>query len=86
MKESQIQSKIIKKLEADGWYVIKLMKTNVNGIADLVAVKPNDVMFVEVKTEKGVLSEIQKYRMKELQSRGIKYHVWIDYNVNFEKL
>jgi Holliday junction resolvase len=62
------------------------MKTNVNGIADLVAVKPNDVMFVEVKTEKGVLSEIQKYRMKELQSRGIKYHVWIDYNVNFEKL
>jgi len=60
------------------------MKTNVNGIADLVAVKPNDVMFIEVKTEKGVLSELQKYRMKELQDRGIKYAVWTDYEVNFD--
>lgn len=86
MTESKIQSKIIKKLEDDGWYVIKLMKTNVNGIADLVAVKSNDVMFIEVKTPSGVLSELQKYRMKELSQRGIKYHVWTDYNVNFDKL
>jgi Holliday junction resolvase len=75
MKESQIQSKIIRSLESDGWYVIKLIKTNKNGIPDLIALKPNEVYFVEVKTEKGRLSELQKYRIEELESKGFKVDV-----------
>ena len=35
MTEQQIQSKRIKELEAEGYYVIKLIKTNKNGIPDL---------------------------------------------------
>jgi Holliday junction resolvase len=75
MSEQQIQSKIIKQLEADGWYVLKLIKSNKNGIPDLVAFKENEFQFIEVKTEKGVLSELQKYRIKELQDLGFKVHV-----------
>jgi Holliday junction resolvase len=75
MKESQIQSKIIRSLESDGWYVIKLIKTNKNGIPDLIALKPNEVYFVEVKTEKGRLSELQKYRIEELESKGFKVDI-----------
>lgn len=79
MREQQIQSKIIKKLESDGWYVLKLTKTNKNGIPDLIALKPNEVYFVEVKNEKGVLSELQKYRIDELKRNGFKVDVLWNY-------
>jgi Holliday junction resolvase len=75
MTEQQNQSNIIKRLEAAGWYVLKLVKTNKNGIPDLVALKYNDVFFVEVKTEKGVLSELQKYRIQELKNLKFKVEV-----------
>ena len=51
MTEQQVQAKRIKELEGEGFYVIKLIKTNKNGIPDLVALHPKkDVLFVEVKT------------------------------------
>ena len=73
MKESQIQSKKIKELEAQGYYVIKLIKTNKNGIPDLIAIpKDSDVEFYEVKRPTGKPSKLQEYRIKELQKHGIK--------------
>jgi hypothetical protein len=71
MKEQQIQAKRIKQLEAQGYYVIKLIKTNKNGIPDLIAIPPNSgVLFSEVKTPIGVVSELQKFRLKELEEHG----------------
>ena len=47
MSEQQIQTKRIKQLESEGYYVIKLVKTNKNGIPDLIAIPPNsDVEFI----------------------------------------
>jgi Holliday junction resolvase len=74
--EQQIQKKRIDQLEADGWYVIKLIKTNRNGIPDLIAIKKDDVMFVEVKKPNGVVSKLQEYRMKELEKYGIKTEIY----------
>ena len=37
--ESAIQSKVIKELEAHGWYVVKLVQTNKNGIPDLIRIR-----------------------------------------------
>lgn len=72
MTEQQIQAKRIKELEAEGYYVIKLIKTNKNGIPDLVAIPPNcGVVFSEIKNPKGVVSAIQKYRIKELDNHGL---------------
>ena len=77
MRESQIQSKKIKELEAQGYYVIKLVKTNRNGIPDLIAIPPNsDVLFIEVKGPTGKLSALQEYRIKELEAQGIKTEVY----------
>tara|TARA_Y100000361_G_scaffold72128_1_gene63876 strand:- start:5996 stop:6238 length:243 start_codon:yes stop_codon:yes gene_type:complete len=76
MSEGQVQSKKIKELEAEGYYVIKLMKTNKNGIPDLIALKENEApYFIEVKTNKGKLSPLQAYRIDELKELGFKVDV-----------
>ena len=75
MLESQVQSKLIKKLESDGWYVVKLIRTNKNGIPDLVCFKGGEFKFVEVKREGGVLSPLQKYRIKELTDKNFNVEV-----------
>lgn len=77
MTEQKIQSKRIKELEAQGYYVIKLIKTNKNGIPDIIAIPPNsDVLLVEVKAKNGRLSSLQEYRLKELQDHGCKTEVY----------
>ena len=49
MTEQQIQSKRIKELEAEGYYVIKLTVTNKNGIPDLIAIPPeSSVLFLSL--------------------------------------
>lgn len=71
MTEQQVQTQIIKSFEEKGWYVIKLIKTNKNGIPDLLCLKDNEKpLFIEVKNEKGKLSELQKYRINELNRLG----------------
>lgn len=77
MTEQQIQTKRIKELEAQGYYVIKLIRTNKNGIPDLIAIPPNsDVLFSEVKRPGGKLSKLQEFRIKELNQIGIKTEVY----------
>ncbi len=77
MTDQQIQSKRIKELESQGYYVLKLIKTNKNGIPDLVAFKPNaDVLFSEVKKPTGKVSKLQEYRLKELDSYGFRTEVY----------
>ena len=39
MKESEVQRKITLNLEKRGWIVVKLIKTTMNGIPDLMALK-----------------------------------------------
>ena len=77
MTEQQIQSNRIKELEAEGYYVLKLMKTNKNGMPDLLAIKRGaDVLFSEVKKPSGKVSELQKYRLKELEDYGFKTEIY----------
>tara|TARA_R100001377_G_scaffold32806_1_gene17880 strand:- start:1965 stop:2204 length:240 start_codon:yes stop_codon:yes gene_type:complete len=77
MTEQQIQSKRIKELESEGYYVIKLIKTNKNGIPDVIAIAPNaNVLFSEIKKEKGKVSILQQYRLKELKDHGVGTEVY----------
>ena len=76
MLESKIQAKLIKQLESEGYYVIKLVSTNKSGIPDLIAIPKNsDVVFYEVKQKSGKLSKLQEYRIKELDNHGVKTNV-----------
>ena len=70
MSEAKYQSKLIKQYEAEGYYVLKLISTNKAGIPDIVALKPDDVKFIEVKGKLTKVSPLQEYRIKELKKLG----------------
>lgn len=73
MLESKIQAKIIKRFTDDGYLVIKLIKTSLNGIPDLMVLKDGKVLFVEVKRPVlGKLSKVQEYRIRELKEYGFE--------------
>jgi hypothetical protein len=73
MLESVIQSKIINEAKKNGYLVLKVVKCNITGYPDLTLFKDNLTLFIEVKNEKGIQSEIQKYVQKQLESKGFKY-------------
>lgn len=81
--EQNLQKKIQKKLQEEGWLCIKLIKTTLNGIPDLMALKDSKTMFIEVKQPKGKLSELQKLRIEQLTEQGFEVKIWTDYNVDF---
>jgi hypothetical protein len=70
MTESQIQSKISDHFTKQGYLVVKLMKTNRNGIPDLMLLKDGTTRFIEVKKKGGVIAPLQKYRIEQLRKMG----------------
>jgi len=69
--ESTIQSKIIKWLKLEGYFVTKLMGTSTNGIPDVLAIKDGRTLFVEVKRPGRVADPLQLYRIQELNDYGV---------------
>ena len=58
-------------MESNGWFVLKLIKTNKNGIPDLICLKKGrEPKFIEVKAKNGIVSKLQEYRIKELTALG----------------
>ena len=75
--ETPIQTKRIKQLEAEGFYVIRLTVTNKPGIPDLIAIPPGTlVLFSEIKQPGKKPDPLQEYRKKELESFGFKTEVF----------
>ena len=68
---SKFQTKTIKKYETLGWYVINLIKTNKNGIPDLLCLKDGEKpFFIECKEKTDTLKPLQAFRIEELKKYG----------------
>ena len=80
MRESEIQSHIIKKLEAAGWYLIKIIQCNKNGFPDLIALRQGSTIFIEVKAKGKKARPLQEYRHQQLKKQGFKTLVIDDHN------
>jgi Holliday junction resolvase len=78
--EAQIQRAILVKLEKLGWYVIKLIQTNKNGIPDLLCHKDGRTVYIEVKRPGHKPRALQVVRMRELDIAGIDSFVMSDIN------
>ena len=84
MLEKNIQTKIIAKLKTEGWLCVKLIKTSVNGIPDLLCLKNGESMFIEVKQPDGKLSELQNVRIGQLLALGFDVKIWTAYDTDFK--
>jgi len=81
-KKPKIPEAIIKNgvrniLRFERWYVINNFQGLgcYPGMSDLTAVKDGKVLFIEIKTETGKLSDNQLVFQKEIESRGGNYLV-----------
>ena len=73
---SKLQTKIIKDLEKQGYFVINLTRTNKNGISDLLALKENEKpLFIECKEKNDTIKPLQLYRGKEVVKYGCEFIV-----------
>ena len=62
-------------MEADGWFVVNLIKTSKNGIPDLLCLKDGKAVFIECKEKNDTVKPLQEYRIKQLKEMGFEAYV-----------
>lgn len=72
---SKQQTKLIKHWQSKGYTVINLVKVTPSGLPDLIALKPNEVIFIESKEVWDKLSPLQIIKIKMLNKLGFKVYV-----------
>lgn len=69
---SKFQNKITSEYKKLGYKVVNLMKTNDNGITDLMCLKEGKVIFIECKEDGDTLKPLQKYKIDCLRNLGFE--------------
>ncbi len=73
---SKVQTKIINEYKKNGWLVINLIKASANGFGDLICFKEGHrPIFIESKEWNDTVSELQKYRGREVQKYGCDFMI-----------
>tara|TARA_R110000803_G_scaffold63443_4_gene124127 strand:- start:678 stop:932 length:255 start_codon:yes stop_codon:yes gene_type:complete len=72
---SKQQTKLIKKWKDKGYTVVNLIRTNCNGISDLIAFKDGHTVFIESKEKNDTLSTLQYFRLKSFVVNGFDVYV-----------
>lgn len=78
-KESAIQRKIIKYLEQEGAYVVKVVSANKSGVPDIIGCFEGLFFAIEVKTPetKGNISPLQEHNINKVEeSFGTAIVAW----------
>ena len=78
-EEQKLQSKIISDLDKRGWIVVKTITLSKAGFPDIFAFKNGRAVFFEVKAKNGVKSQLQQYRIEQLQQQGFMAEFIDDY-------
>lgn len=74
MRESKVETKVIKYAEKQGWLVIKLNGPGFRGLPDRLFLKANRVMFIEFKATGKTLRKLQEYRCEEIAKQGFSVY------------
>ena len=72
------KDKIAKFWKDKGYFVINLIRITPIGLPDYIAIKPNEVIFIESKETWDRLSELQKIRLEMLNKIGFTCYVNFD--------
>ena len=77
--EAKLQRKIIQFLESEKWIVVKTIQLSKNGFPDIFAFKNGKTIFIEVKSENGKATDLQKYRIEQFQKEGFNAFICNSY-------
>lgn len=70
---SPYQNRIIKEMQVKGYTVLKIIRLGANGYPDLLCMKQGEIdTWIECKEKNDMLSELQKFRIDELNKLGKK--------------
>lgn len=76
MKESQIESYLVRKVKERGGLCFKFVSPGNPGVPDRIVITPaGKTIYVELKTEIGRLAKVQKWQRSELEKRGADVRV-----------
>jgi len=75
MRESDIQRKILKYLESQGGYAVKVVVANRSGVPDILYCLDGEFWAFEVKSPKGKQSPLQSWNQTQIEKAGGKYFV-----------
>lgn len=76
MKESQIESYLVRKVREKGGLCYKFVSPGNPGVPDRIVITPDGrSLYVELKTEVGRLTNIQKWQRAEMGKRGVDVRV-----------
>lgn len=71
MRESSIESKLVRMVRERGGLCFKFVSPGNPGVPDRIVITPaGRIVYVELKTEVGRLAAIQKWQHEELRKRG----------------
>lgn len=71
MSESKLQAKILKWLEAQGFWTVKTITSNKKGVPDILACSPEGrFVAIEVKYGANTASKLQEYNVRLIQERN----------------
>lgn len=71
MRESSIESKLVRMVRERGGLCFKFVSPGNPGVPDRIVITPaGHTVYVELKTEVGRLAAIQKWQHEELRKRG----------------
>lgn len=70
MRENIIQKSVQTKYEKDGWLVVKIIQTTLNGWPDLQCHKNGQTIFIECKSPGKKPQPLQLYRHQQLRELG----------------
>lgn len=71
MRESSVEARLVKLVRARGGLCFKFVSPGNPGVPDRIVITPEGrTVYVELKTEAGRLSAIQKWQHEEMRKRG----------------
>lgn len=76
MKESQIESKMVREVRKRGGLCYKFVSPDNAGVPDRIVITPEGrTIYVELKTLIGRLAKIQQWQIAEMRARGADVRV-----------
>lgn len=76
MRETQIESKLVKEVEKRGGLCYKFVSPSNPGVPDRIVITPDGrVVFVELKAPFGRMSSLQKWQKERMLNHGVDVRV-----------